>query len=185
MQGRFDQCCETCLHGICIGARIGGEIFPTGNAQSVAPGGLEIGLRSMQPRQSFARLRAVHDVRFSQRHAVEEGQQGCRPAVQDDRILSGAVADRLRTVDAARGQMFHEPEKEGQVVGADALFIKREDVAAALRLQVEIGILHAFGNTLETARASDVVFGQKLFQVFEGNVGVDSHAPLTLTRAAR
>ena len=83
------------------------------------------------------------------------------------------------------GEMLHQVQKVGQVARAHPLFVERENVSAALRLQMEIGILHAFRDALEAARTADVVTGQELFEILEGDIGVNGHARLTSRRAAR
>ena len=40
--------------------------------------------------------------------------------------------ERLRAIDAARGQMRHQAEEERQVVLGDALFIQRQDEIAGV-----------------------------------------------------
>ena len=67
-----------------------------------------------------------------------------------------------------------------------ALFVERQDVGAAIGLQIEIGILDAFGDALEADRLADVVTGEQRFEIFEGDVGVDGHgAAEGLRRRAR
>ena len=63
--------------------------------------------------------------------------------------------------------MLHQPQEEGQVVGADPLFIQGQDEGAAIGLQVEIGILDAFGDALEGQGRADIVTGEQALQLFE------------------
>ena len=84
-----------------------------------------------------------------QRQSVEEGQQRGRPIVDSRRLAARFSAHRQRAGDAPRGQMLEQSQEERKIAFMHALFIKREDVRAALGLQKVIGILHAFGDALE------------------------------------
>ena len=69
------------------------------------------------------------------------------------------------------------PSAPGRRAGlaVHALFIECQDEGAAIGLQVEIGILHAFGDALEGQRRADVVAGEQLFQLLELDIGIDGH----------
>ncbi len=81
--------------------------------------------------------------------------------------------------------MLHQSQKEWQIGFANTLLIQRQDKTATIRLQMEVGILHALRNALEAAGAADVVTGEKFLQILKGNVGIDGHVRLTSTRAGR
>src|ERR1700716_1312951 len=49
------------------------------------------------------------------------------PAGQRAQRLAAFIPERLRTDDAAAGEMRHEPEKKRQLIPGDALFIQRQD----------------------------------------------------------
>ena len=78
------------------------------------------------------------------------------------------------------GQMLHQAQEEGQVVRPDPLFIKREDEGAAVGLEIEIGILHPFGDALEGQRRADIVAGEQALQILETDIGIDRHDAPTL-----
>src|SRR3984893_16861556 len=98
-----------------------------------------------------------------------------RPAGQRTQRFTVAVLHRLRTIDAARGQMRHQAEKERQVAFRDALFIQRQDEMAGGGVQQEVGILDALGDALVGQQLADVVMGQKSRQLLGGDVGVNRH----------
>src|SRR5678816_2492246 len=79
-------------------------------------------------------------------------------------------------MDAAFSQMFHQTQKEGQVLGCHPLFVQGQEEGAAVGLQIEIGILDAFGDALEGERFADVVLLEQAFQIFKTDVGIDGHS---------
>ena len=83
--------------------------------------------------------------------------------------------DRQRAMHAALGQMLHQPQEEGQVFGRHPLFIQGQDEGAAVGLQVEIGVLDAFGDALEGQGGADVVLLQQPLQLLETDIGINGH----------
>ena len=54
-------------------------------------------------------------------------------------------------------QMLHQPQKEGQVLRRDPLFIEGEDEGAPVGLEIEIGVLDPLGDALEGQGLADIV----------------------------
>ncbi len=54
-------------------------------------------------------------------------------------------------------EMLHQAEEERQIVAIDPLFVERQDVGAPVRVEQEIGILHALGNALVGQQRADVI----------------------------
>src|SRR6185312_2652059 len=79
------------------------------------------------------------------------------------------------TMDGALRQMLHQADEEGQVLGMDALLIQGEDEGAPVGLEIEIGVLDAFGDALERQGLADIVLLQQPLQVLETDFGIDSH----------
>ena len=71
--------------------------------------------------------------------------------------------------------MIHQAEKERQVLRGDPLLVKRQDEAAAFRLEQEVGVLHPFGDTLERGDGADVVFGDKGLDLLVADIRVYGH----------
>jgi len=71
--------------------------------------------------------------------------------------------------------MLHQAEEERQILPPGALFIKRQDVAAALGLQHEVGVLDALGDAFARQRAPQVVPGEESLQLVVADFGVNSH----------
>ena len=94
-----------------------------------------------------------------------------------ERAEQGAVLcfHRLRADKTSRGEMFHQAEEEGQIAGADALLIKRQDEESGSDMQQKIGILDAFGNALIGKQLAELVIGEKAREGRVGNFGIDSH----------
>src|SRR6266478_4791539 len=89
--------------------------------------------------------------------------------------LAAVVLDRLRTADAARGEMRHQAEKERQVTFRDALLVQGEDEIARRGVQQEVGILDALGDALVGQEFADVVLVQKFRKLLGGDVGINRH----------
>ena len=85
------------------------------------------------------------------------------------------LLERLRAIDAVRGEMRHQAEEERQVAFGDALFIQRQDERAGAGVQQEIGILDALGDALVGEQLADVVIAEKLRKLVGGDVGIDRH----------
>ena len=69
--------------------------------------------------------------------------------------LAAFVLHRLRTIDAARGEMRHQLEEERQVAPGDPLLIQRQDERTRRRVQQEVGILDALGDALVGQQFAD------------------------------
>ena len=77
-----------------------------------------------------ADLAAVGDGRAAHPHAFEEGDERRRPAGEHAEQLAVVALDRQRAGDALAGEMVHQAEEEGQIVGVDALLVEGEDEGA-------------------------------------------------------
>ena len=66
-------------------------------------------------------------------------------------------AHRLRTDQPVLGEMLHQADEPGQIVGIDALFIEREEEVAARGAQRVVGVLDALGDAAEGDHGADVV----------------------------
>ena len=72
-------------------------------------------------------------------------------------------------------QVLHQPEKERQILGRDALLVEREDEIAAAGMDEKIRILDALRDALVGEQFPDVVTGEKGPKVFRHHIGVDGH----------
>ena len=97
-----------------------------------------------------------------------------RPGEMPER-LAGAVVDRLRAGEPARGEVLDEIEEERQVAGGNALFVKGEDEETRGGMQQEVGVLYPFGDPLVGEQAADVVAGEESLEFLVGDVGIDGH----------
>ena len=68
-----------------------------------------------------------------------------------------AVVDRQRAVDAARREMLHQAEEEGQVGRIDALLVEGQDELARLGDEQVVGVLDALGDALDREHGAEVV----------------------------
>ena len=78
-------------------------------------------------------------------------------------------------MNAALGQMFHQADEEGQVLGMNALFVQGQDEGAPVGLEVEVGVLDALGDALEGQRLADIVLLQQPLQILETDFRIDGH----------
>ena len=109
-------------------------------------------------------------------HAVEERHDRGRPPGEPAEHPAVAILDRLRAIEPARGEMFHQSEEERQVVGSDPLLIERQDEIAAIGVQQEVRVLDAFGNALVRQQLAELVAGEAGSQILGRDVRVDGHA---------
>ena len=129
----------------------------------------------MQAGQRLADGCAVRDRRAARPHAVEKAGDRRRLAGERPQRIAVAAVDRLRAGDAARGEMIHQAEEEGEIPRIDALLVERDDVLALRRGQEEVGVLDALGDPLEGIGLADVVFGEKGFELGVADFRVDRH----------
>ena len=129
----------------------------------------------MHSRERLADVPAMTDVGPPNPNPVEEGDDRRRAACEFAERFAGAIAHRLRTGDAAFGQMLHQPDEERQIGGPDPLFVEREDVLASRGAQQEIGVLDALGDPLERNDVADFVQREEVAQRLIRDFGVDSH----------
>src|SRR5476651_1055536 len=122
-------------------------------------------------------------IRSAQGQSAQEGHERGRTSIQVRPLRTVSSPNRLRACNPARRQMLHEAEKKGQVAFMHALFVEREKIAAAISLQVEIGVFDALGDALETHWHADVVSGEHDLEILKGYVGVDRHGPCFPSRA--
>ena len=130
----------------------------------------------MQRGQRLAdRCRNAATVDAARPQAVQEAGDRRGLAGQRAQRVAVAAMDRLRAVDAARREMVHQAEEEGQVPGIDALLVEREEVLALGRGQQEVRVLDAFGDALQRLGLADVVFGEKGVELGVADFRVDRH----------
>ena len=122
------------------------------DAQRIGADGREIPARFVQRRQSLPGGGAMGRLRAAQRQPVEKCQQRRRAFVEQAILGAFGVTHRQGAGDAARRQMLQKAQEKRQILGAHALFVEREDVRAALGVQVIVGILDALGDALEAQR---------------------------------
>jgi hypothetical protein len=75
----------------------------------------------------------------------------------------------------ALGKPLSASQEIRQVLRLHPALVDREDVAAVLRLQQEVGVLHALGDALERQRRPQVVAFQEGREFLVGDVGIDGH----------
>ena len=85
----------------------------------------------------------MRDRRRARRNTLEKSHDRRRTAGQRLEQSPMPRLHRLRANKAARGEMFHQAEKERQVAGVYALFIEREDEKPSLDMEQIIGVLDA------------------------------------------
>src|SRR5258708_2241424 len=129
----------------------------------------------MQPRQRIADRPAMRNVRPPDPHAVEKCENSGRPIDEAAQRLAAAAADRLRTGEPARCQMFDEIKKKRQITCRDTLLIERENEEACARVQKEVGVLNPFGNSLVGEQSPNIVAGEELLEFLVADIGIDSH----------
>jgi hypothetical protein len=118
---------------------------------------------------------AMVDLRATDPHALEKGDDGGRPP--GELAEGGAVLHphRLRAGEAARREMLHEADEEGQVGGIHALFVERQDEAAGRGMEQEVGVLDTLGDALEGQELPDVVAREMGRELLGGDIGIDGH----------
>jgi hypothetical protein len=158
---------------------------PGGAAEIVGAAAREAGAGRVQPGEPRARLAAMGRARAAHREPAQEGDDRRRLAAQGAQQPARAVADGRRARKPAPGQVLHEAEKERQVVRPHLPLVDGEDIAVAVGLEQEVGVLHPLGDALERERHADVVAGQEGLQFGVADVGVDRHArPAAARRGA-
>src|SRR6267143_1877551 len=105
---------------------------------SARPPAASYGASEMQPCQRIADRPAMRNVRPPDPHAVEKCENSGRPVDEAAQRLAAAAADRLRTGEPARCQMFDAIEKKRQITCRNTLLIEREDEEACGRVQQEV-----------------------------------------------
>ena len=123
-------------------------------------------------------------LRTTQRNTVQESQDRCGTPVKHARHAAVAGVDGHRAAYAAPRQVLHQPEIERQILGRNAHFIERQDVRSRACLKEVVGIRHAFGDSFEDMRFAEVITGQKRVEFFDGDVGVNRHAPMSHSDSA-
>src|SRR5215475_14917736 len=100
----------------------------------------------MQARQSLSDGRTVAGAGPPDPQSVEKSHDRGGPPgdLAEDATLP--VFHRLRTSDAARGKMLHEPQKERQIFFGYALFIERKNEIGGAGMHEKIRILDALSD---------------------------------------
>ena len=122
------------------------QLAPAAHGKRILAGEPKARAGEMQPRQRFAERGAMRGVWVVDGIAVEKGDDRRRPAGETAQSGSGVVSDRQRTGHPRRREMLHQPEEKRKISLGDTLFIKREDKAPGVDMQVEIGVFDALGD---------------------------------------
>src|SRR5262249_33971608 len=96
---------------------------PAGDRKGVPPGQWKPLAGEMKFGERLADCRAVLRPRPAYPHSGKEGDDGRRPPSETAERSSHPVPDRERAVDAARSEMLHQAEKEGEVGRIDPLLV--------------------------------------------------------------
>ncbi len=80
----------------------------------------------------------------------------CRP-LSSFRMRPSASRTGSGHVTPRAVEVFHQPEKERQILGIDALFVERQDEGAFRRMHEIIRVLDAFGNSLERQQVAEPI----------------------------
>src|SRR5215210_4776023 len=124
-------------------------------------------------------------IRAPDPHSVKKRNECRRPASHRAEHLAPPIFHRLRTVEPARSEVFHQPKKERQVGGRHPLLIKRKDEIAAARVDEKIGIFDTFGNPLIRAEFAEIVAGKEMREILGRNVGIHRHQVTPATDSTR
>ena len=130
----------------------------------------------MHARQRLADCGAVAGVRPPHPHAVEEGDEAAGlphsvPSALPLRSFTGCGQVMPR---AARCSI--SARKNGRSPARHALLVERQDVVAGAGVDEEVGILDALRDALVGQQLAQVVAGEKVAQLFGGDIGIDGHA---------
>ncbi len=156
-------------------AVLGEQGRPVGLAQVVGAAAAIAFAGQVQVGQTLAGLAAVGGGRTAHRQAGQELDQGGGLAANGLQRAAGAVGDRRGAGKALVGQPTHQVQEIWQVFRRGALFVDRQDEPPTLRLQQEVGVLHALGDALERQGLPQVEVGQEGGKFFVGDVGIDGH----------
>ncbi len=115
------------------------------------------------------------EIGSSNPYSVKERDNGRRTPREFAKRRAGAIADGLRTSDAALRQMLHQTDEERQVLGFDPFLVEREDVLAGGGAHQVVGILNPFGDALERGHFANVVKRQKGAQRIVRDFGINGH----------
>jgi hypothetical protein len=129
----------------------------------------------MHFRQRLTDTGAVHDIGLARPDAFQKIDDRGRTTRQYTERFAASVLERLRTTDAARGQMHHQVQKERQIAFGDTLFVQRQDEMPGRGVQQEVGILDAFGDALVGQEFTDVVRLEEFREFIGGDVGINRH----------
>ena len=158
------------------GARHLDEARPAGERERVGAGEREVAAGLVHLRRARGRARRSACVCGRRTHIPSRKVTSTagRPATVLQRFPA-AVLDGQRAAYAARGEMLHQAEEEGQVAGRDALLVERQDEGAGFRPQQEVGVLDALGDALEGGERAEIVGFEENVEVAVGDVGIDRH----------
>src|ERR1700733_10725727 len=87
----------------------------------------EVGAGQMHPRQRLADLATMANVGSPNPYSVEECDNRRRPPREFAKRRAGAIANRLRTSDAAFRQMFHQTDEERHILCFHPLLVEGGD----------------------------------------------------------
>ena len=107
------------------------------------------------------------------RETVEEGDDRGRTPGEAAEHLAAAVLDRQRADEAAAGEMLHQPQEEGQIVGVHPLLVEGEDVGTLRRVQQVVRILDALGDAFGGKQLADAVARHEGGHLIIGHFGID------------
>ena len=79
-------------------------------------------------------------------------------------------------MNAARGEMLHQREKERQILSRHPFLVEREDEIAAAGVDEKIRVLNPLGDAFVREQFADVVTGKEGGKLLGHDIGVDGHA---------
>jgi hypothetical protein len=87
---------------------------------------------------------------------------------------AAAIGDRVGAGHAARGQVAHQVEVEGQPLGREPLE-ERQHPAPGVGVDEEVAVLDALGDAAVVAQRPDRIAGQPAFELVARDGGEDGH----------
>ena len=139
----------------------------------------------MQLRKTGSGLATMGCSGFANGKARQKADHGGGLAAQGFQHHALAVGLGHRAWKAVACQMAHQADEEGQFRRVHPTLEDGQDVTAPVRVDQEIGILHALGYALAGAQAPEVEVGEKARKLGVSYVGVNSHGVLMGARATK
>ena len=106
----------------------------------------------------------------SRKVTIAAGRPASSPMTAPFRRLTGS--GQLMPL---RSRCCISADEKRQVLALYALFVERQDVGAARRLEQEVRVLDALGNALAGHELADLIVAQERAELVVGDFGVDRH----------